>query len=191
MHAVSHPSDLPDERALVIGLRAGQATAFDALYAAYARRIYGFLYRLSGRRDLADDLSQEHWLRVARHAVSLREDTDLGAWMFTIARNLYRGHQRFAIFDRLRGRDAIEADHAPSPERDATARQALAQLERALGRLSPAHREILLLVGAEGLEPTRAAEVLGQKPEATRQRLLRARAALTQALERGKVKTDE
>lgn len=163
-----------------------QAAAFDALYETYAVRIYGFLYRLSGRRDLADDLSQEHWLRIARHADTLREDTDLAAWLFTIARNLYRGHQRYPIFDRLKRRDAIELDHppAPTPEDDAGARQALARLDRALARLPEAHREILLLVGREGLEPSRATEVLRIRPGAARQRLTRARTELAAAMKR-------
>jgi RNA polymerase sigma-70 factor (ECF subfamily) len=192
MDAVAQPGRVAagDDARLVLRLRAGERGAFDDLYERHAARIYGFLYRLSGRRDLADDLSQEHWLRVARHAGQLREDTDLSAWLFTIARNLYRSHQRFAIFDWLRRRDSIEADHVPTPERTAASRQALSDVERAMSIIAPAHREILLLVGVEEMEPSRAASVLGIRPEAARQRLARARAELAAALERQHKKKD-
>jgi RNA polymerase sigma factor (sigma-70 family) len=177
------PSAHPHADDLLARLRAGERRAFDELYASYERRIFGFLYRLSGRRDLADDLFQECWMRVARHAPSLREDTDLTAWLFTVARNLYRSHQRYAIFDRLRARE-LPTQEIATPEREVAARQALLQLERALSSLTPTSREILLLVGVEHLEPSQAAVVLGLSAEAARQRLSRARRELTAELQR-------
>ena len=81
----------------VRALRNGDAAAFDAAYALYHRRIYDFLYRLSGRRDLAEDLFQETFIKLARHATTLREDTELGAWLFTVARNAYRSHRRWVL----------------------------------------------------------------------------------------------
>jgi len=56
------------------------------------------------------------------------------------------------------------------------------RVERALSTLSPQYREVVLLVGHEGLMPTDAALVCGISPEALRQRLLRARAALAEKL---------
>ena len=165
---------------LVARLRSGERAAFDEVYAGYQQRIYGFLLRLSGRREVADDLFQETWMRLARHAPTLREDTDLAAWLFTVARNLYRSHQRFAIFDRLRGRDVttMELAAGASPEQETAGRRAVQALERALALVGAAHREILLLVGVEGLEPSQAAQVLGVSAETARQRLLRARVEL-------------
>ncbi len=168
---------VPEADDLVARLRTGERQAFDELYARYERRIYAFLYRLAGRRDVADDLFQECWLRAARHAPSLRADTDLAAWLFTVARNLYRGHRRFALFDRLRGREQPQPDPS-TPEREVAARQGLERLERALGLIAPASREILLLVGVESLQPSQAAEVLGLRAAAARQRLSRARREL-------------
>ena len=60
--------------------------------------------------------------------------------------------------------------------------QAQLALERAFASLAPAYREVALLVGVEGLTPTEVAEILGQKPEAIRQRLARARTQLAEAL---------
>ena len=55
-------------------------------------------------------------------------------------------------------------------------------LERALASLPDIHREVLLLVGVEGLDVAQAAAVLSIRPDAARQRLARARAALAEAL---------
>jgi RNA polymerase sigma factor (sigma-70 family) len=74
-------------------------------------------------------------------------------------------------------------DSWPSPFDLASAGELERRVERALATLSPQHREVLLLVGYEGLTPTEAATVCGVTPEALRQRLSRARAALAGALE--------
>jgi RNA polymerase sigma factor (sigma-70 family) len=64
------------------------------------------------------------------------------------------------------------------------ARAELAAIEQILSELPVAAREILLLVGVEGLEPSQAADVLGIEPDAARQRLARARAQLADRLTR-------
>lgn len=175
----------PDDRTLVARLREGDAAALRAVYERFADRIFGFLLRLTARREVAEDLHQETWLSVSKHARRLAEDTDLAAWLFTIARNKYRSWRRWAALDFTRfGTDLFEseppAQEAASPE----VRAELAALEAALASLPAAHREVLLLVGVEGLEGKQAAEVLGIQPEALRQRLSRARAALAERMER-------
>lgn len=166
--------------ALIEGLRRGDAAAFDQAYSLYRTRIYSFLHRLAGRRDLAEDLFQETWLKLARSAMGLREDTELGAWLYTVARNAYRSHRRWTIVDagRLRG-----FEHEPTPERsgpddDLAARRELSTLERALAQIPENYREILLLVGVEGFEQERVAEMLGVSYDVVRQRLSRGRALL-------------
>lgn len=163
------------EREWVRALRRGEAKAFDAVYAHYHARIYQFLYRLAGRRDLAEDLFQETWLKLARHATSLREDTDLGGWLFTVARNAFRSHRRWVLIDLERRQQAELPEAGPSAERVVGARQML----QALQSLSDGDREVLLLVAVEGMEQERVADVLGIGYDALRQRLSRARANLS------------
>jgi RNA polymerase sigma factor (sigma-70 family) len=178
--------ELTDERSLVARLKRGEASAFDAVYDRYRPRLFGFLVRLCGRRELGEDLLQETWLRLARHARRLDDDTRLGAWLFTVARNLYRSHRRWRLlaFDGSwrRGWSPETVEHT-SPFDLASAGELNRRLERALVSLPVAHREVLLLVAVEHLEPSEAAAVLGVRPEAMRQRLSRARAALAQQLE--------
>jgi DNA-directed RNA polymerase specialized sigma24 family protein len=83
-----------DETALVAGLRCGDAAAFDRVYDLYRPRLFAFLLRLSRRRTVAEDLLDETWFRLVAHARSLRPDTRLAAWLFTVARNLYWTHRR-------------------------------------------------------------------------------------------------
>ncbi len=175
----------PAERDLVAALRRGEPGAFDAAYDAYRDRIYGFLLRLSGSRCVADDLFQETFLRLARHAVRLEPDTRLGPWLFTVARNCYRSYRRFALLDRQR---LHEYGLAPrpgglSPQDQAASSEAAGRLEGALQDLPLKYREVLLLCGVEGLQPERAAALLGLSPENLRQRLSRGRAMIRQSLE--------
>lgn len=175
-------SDAP----LVERLRAGDPRALTLVYERYQARIWAFLLRLSGRRHVAEDLFQETWLAVARDASGLREDTDLRAWLFTVARNRHRTHRRWALLDFTR---LLEFGRAPEtfalpPDQEAEARWEAHRAEAAFRSLSPAHKEVLLLVTGEGLDAARAGEVLGLTPEAVRQRLRRARVELAEAVQK-------
>src|SRR5262245_65663621 len=86
--------DRDDEWSLVARLRDGDTGAFDEVYGAYRSRIFAFLLRMSRSRTIAEDLLDETWLRLVRHACSLSPDTRLGPWLFTVARNLYWSHRR-------------------------------------------------------------------------------------------------
>lgn len=173
----------PDAADLVARLRTGDRIALRTVYAQYSDRIFSFLLRLTKRRDVAEDLHQETWVSVSRNVQRLADDTDLAAWLFTIARNKYRSWRRWAALDFTRYVfDAFESEKVSGPG-SPDVRDELVHLELALRELPEAHREVLLLVGVEGLEGNQAADVLGIKPEAFRQRLSRARAALAEALE--------
>jgi RNA polymerase sigma-70 factor (ECF subfamily) len=178
--------DSETERSLVGRLREGDADAFDALHAALHVRVFTFLLRLTRRRDLAEDLAEETWLRLVSHARRLRADTQLAPWLFTVARNLYVSYCRArTVEESYGGLLALWPGHPghPSPFDEAAANELERRIERALARMPATSREVLLLVGVEGLEPGEAAIVCGISPEALRQRLSRARALLAQALD--------
>jgi RNA polymerase sigma-70 factor (ECF subfamily) len=176
----------PSERPLVAGLRRGETPAFDAVYAKYRARVHGFLLRLAGRRDVAEDLFQETWLKLARTAPRLAEDTDLAAWLFTVARNAWVSHRRWSMLDVSRlvalEDDALPTARSTDAETRADAARSVERLEKALASLPPASREVLLLVGVEGFDQEQAAAMLGITYDALRQRLARARAQLAERL---------
>jgi RNA polymerase sigma-70 factor (ECF subfamily) len=179
----------PEERALVDALRRGDVGAFDAVYTRHRARIFGFLLRMSRRRHVAEELSQEVWMKLARNARRLDEDTDLLAWLFTVARNAWVSHRRWSVLDVSRFLVSDELPDAaaaePAPDAHADARRTLASVERALGRVPASAREVLVLVAVEGLDHAQAASVLGVREEAVRQRLSRARTRLTEELAKG------
>ncbi len=169
-----------EDHELVQGLRRGDPGAFNRAYAKHRARVYGFLLRLSGRRDVADDLLQETWMRLARAAADLREDTTLLSWLFTVARNQFLSYRRWSVLDVTRllsfGTESQDTDPGPEARTEAAAR--LGAMEQAIGGLSADAREALLLVAVEGFEQEEAAKVLGISYAALRQRLSRARAEL-------------
>ena len=176
------------ELAVVERLRQGDADAFDAVYEAFNIRLFTFLVRLARRRDVAEDLLEETWLRLVKHAARLRPDTRLGPWLFTVARNLHVSFIRSRMLE-----DSASATLLAlwpftvvraSPFEAAAASELEARVERALAARPTASREVLLLVWVAGLDISDAADVCGITPEALRQRLHRARDLLAKALEK-------
>ena len=179
--------DRAAERELVSRLRAGDADAFDAVYAEYNTRLFAFLARLSRNRATAEDLLEETWLRLVSHGERLREDSQLGAWLFTVARNLYVSYCRSRMLEDVHALDSIGLwpSGCPSSPFEETAGHELGvRLEAALAELPLQYREALLLVAIEGLTPSQAAQVCGVSGEAMRQRLSRGRAMLAERLRR-------
>ncbi len=173
---------------LVDGLRAGENRAFDRIYEQFNARLFSYLMRLARNRGLAEDLLQETWLRLASHAADLDDDTDLGAWLFTVARNAFLSEVRKAMTGASRARELLllaPTQTSECPFELTSAGETHRRLEAALLRLPIDYREVLILVAVERLEPTQVARVLGLRPETVRKRLQRARTMLAAELERG------
>ena len=171
----------PDLEALAL-LRRRDARGFDQAYAKYGGRLFSFLSRLVGgrQRQLAEDLLQQTFLKLAEHGPELRADSDLRAWLFTVARHAFLGQLRSSRHEVESPSLELIADYSA----DAEVRLMLGDVEQALGRLRIEDRELLLLVGAEGLEPMTVARMLGVEPATLRKRLARARQRLLQELAR-------
>jgi RNA polymerase sigma-70 factor (ECF subfamily) len=177
-----------DHARLLEGLKGREPQAFNALYGAYRPRLFSFLLRLSGRSDLAGDLSQEVWLKVAVHVPTLRHGSDLKAWLFTLARNAFLSHQRSLRWQaqKLLGLGSASSEatsSAPTPLERVEAGEAVERAERGLKALPLKYREVLLLAGVEQLDAREVGMVLDLTPEAVRQRLSRARSMLARAME--------
>jgi RNA polymerase sigma factor (sigma-70 family) len=175
-----------DSRDTLERLRRGDPAAFDRVYSTYRAPVFGFLRRLSRRNDVAEDLLQETFLRLARASAGLAEDTNLRAWLFTVARNLYVSHRRWEVLDVSRWLasvdDAQVPSGAPGPEAETESARAIARIEAAINGLSASSREVLILVCIEGLGQEEVAAILGLRYDALRQRLARARAELAEKL---------
>lgn len=168
-----------DERAVVAALRRRDAHAFDTMYKRYHPRIWAFLVRLTRHRAEAEDLFQETWLAAARHAHRLDPESELVPWLFSIARNKYRGSRRFLLFDlRRKERFALEPQPTPlAPDEAAHLRARAEDLERAFESLDEIHREVLLLTMVEGFDTRQVAQVLGLREWRKEARVSRSRGA--------------
>jgi RNA polymerase sigma-70 factor (ECF subfamily) len=174
------------DRDLLALLAQGDVRGFDLAYARYAERIFAFLLRLSGSRALAEDLFQHTFMRLAEVGGRLRLDSDLRAWLFSVARNAFHSHARAA---RVRGVDSrahaelfvLAGVGVASAGPDSGL--ALAELERALAGLSEDDRELLLLLGVEGFDHAELARLLDLDQVTLRKRVSRARARLAEALD--------
>ena len=179
--------DRESELALVSRLRHADTGAFDEVYAAFNTRLFNFLARLSGSREVAEDLREETWLRFVRQARRLRPDTRLAPWLFTVARNLHVSYRRSRVLEDSHAAGMIglwpSGSPVPSPFEWTAANEIERRLETALGTLPVSCREALLLVAVEGQSPSEAAVICGVTPEAMRQRLSRARALLAKNLD--------
>lgn len=170
----------PDQETLQL-LRRRDPRGFEQAYTRYGARLFSFLLRLVGRaeRHLAEDLLQQTFLKLAEHGPELRPDSELRAWLYTVARHGFlaqlRGRRREPEAPNLE----LVADYSP----DAEARLLLGDVEAALERLRLEDRELLLLI-ADGLEPIAVARLLGLEAATLRKRLARARGRLLAELER-------
>lgn len=178
--------DRDQELALVARLRAGDGDAFDQIHEIFNARLFTFLARLSNRRDLAEDLLEETWLRLVKHAHRLRPDTNLAAWLFTVARHLHVSYCRTRLLEDSRQAALIGLWPSASGERTPfellEASEAQQRIARAVASLPIIYREAFLLSAVEGLKPSQAADVCGVSSEAMRQRLSRARQLLAEQL---------
>lgn len=178
--------DRESELQIVDRLRAGDPGAFDAVHAGFNGRLYSFLARVSNRRDVAEDLLEETWLRLVIHAPRLRPDTRLGPWLFTVARRLHASYCRSRLVEHSHDADLIglwpHGRPSPSPFEVLETSEAGRRVARGLASLPVTYREALLLVVVEGLKCPEAADICEVSPEAMRQRVSRARALLARRL---------
>ncbi|MDI3514151.1 MAG: hypothetical protein PWP40_1380 [Rhodocyclaceae bacterium] len=169
-----------EDAADVARARAGDTAAFAALVRRHQDRVFGFILRMLDARDEAMELTQDVFLKAWQALPHWRPEASFSTWLLQIARN--------AALDQLRRRRLVRfaplddgmdvADAAPGPEARYAGRQRQALLERALQRIAPEHREILLLREIEDLSYGELAAVLGVPEGTVKSRLARARAAL-------------
>ena len=181
--------DRESELQLVGRLRAGDPEAFERVHDAFNGRLFSFLARLSNRRDVAEDLLEETWLRLVVHARRLSPDTRLGPWLFTVARHLHASHCRSRLLEDSHAAGLVglwpsgRAERSPFEAVEAS--EAERRVATVLASLPLAYREALLLVAVEGMRHAEAAEICGVTPEAMRQRVSRARALFARRLTDG------
>ena len=140
-------------------------------FARHQRTIYRYMVKMTGRRELAEDPTQDVYLRVVRLRDRAYPIENERAWLFTIARNLVIDHFR------SRQREVSVVNHTVDPAR-AAGQTLVYGLNQALARLSDADREMFVLKELGGLSYQEIGEICDCTVEAVRSRLHRTRLAL-------------
>jgi RNA polymerase sigma-70 factor, ECF subfamily len=175
----------PDE-ALMKRLQAGDPSAFQILYERYHRAVFAFLARSVADRRIAEDLLQETFLRVFASRQAYRPLAPFRAWLYAIARHLVVDQMRRAQPSATSIEDLSQgvADPQASALECAEAQALGERLERAVARLPPGQREVLLLSRMGGLTHEEIGRVTGASPAAVRVALHRALRTLRDLLDR-------
>jgi RNA polymerase sigma-70 factor, ECF subfamily len=178
---------------------AGDSAAWEEIVQTYNRRIYNICYRFAGSGDVAEDLTQEVFIKMYRTLSTY--DPSKGAfvtWVTTITRNLLVDHFRKSKQDRMTDSiDTASSEHEdvlplseqiqdPSAPPDARvrSREVSEQVHSALGKLSPELREAVILRDLQDMNYREIATVL-KVPEGTvKSRINRGRAELARLLQR-------
>jgi RNA polymerase sigma-70 factor (ECF subfamily) len=170
-----------DERQLISRVLARDPDAERALYDAHVDRVYRLAYRMTGDDALAQDCTQDAFVRVFDRLSEFRGESALGTWIHTIATSVVLNALR--TVKRFRRRES-PLDEASSV--DGNAREAEPDLKRrlrdAIERLAPKYRMVFVMHDVEGYTHEEIGETLGMPSGTSKAQLFRARAQLREAL---------
>lgn len=139
-----------------------------------------FAISLTRNHAAADDLVQDTIVKAWSHIDKFTAGTDLKAWLFTILRNTFFSDRRKRVRE-VADPDGIHAGSlSEQPAHDS--RLAFTDFMVCFNQLSPEHREVLILVGANGYSYEEAAAMIGVAPGTAKSRASRARAKLCELM---------
>ncbi len=179
------PFDLSDtaDRDAVERVLGGDVEAFAGIVRRHGPRLVGLCARLTGSREVGEELAQESLARAFERLGTWRGDGRFRAWLSRVAVNASRDWRKASA----RGERPLEAGplveaNAPDPERRAGDRELAAALEAAIARLPDASREPFVLFHVEHLPYEEIRTITGVSVSALKVRVHRARMRLLEEL---------
>jgi RNA polymerase sigma-70 factor, ECF subfamily len=177
--------DLDSDIALVKRARDGDFTAFEQLFERHRTLVYRFAYQMAPRRDDAEDIVQEAFVRAYQNLHKYRDEAKFTTWLLRIVTNLCTDQARMAT-----RRTALEQQEAAGaldwmtigttadPVQNLEEDRRKAVLRKALAALPAHHRSVIVLRDLEEREYPDIAQILGCTVGGAKLRVLRARRAL-------------
>ncbi|MGH7631294.1 MAG: RNA polymerase sigma factor [Gemmatimonadales bacterium] len=164
----------PSDRDLVAAVtRGGDEPAFRALYRRHTPRLYRTALRIvAGDAAVAEEIVHDAWVRAVARFGSFEWRAQLSTWLIAIVVNCARERRRADAMA-----DPLEAEPAVA-DRELEAAPARIDVERALARLPPGYREVVVLHELEGYTHEEIAELLGIEPGTSKSQLHHARRRL-------------
>ena len=163
MSQATEPSDI----ALMLRVRSDDASAFESLHERYQRRLLNFFYGMSRNAPTANDLCQETFLRVWQARRRYHASGAFPAYLFGIARMVWREHCRNQSKDwRLQENPEWDADREPrvearlAPDYQASCSEVEHYILEALQELSEEQRMVFVMRTIRGLSLSDIASAL-------------------------------
>jgi RNA polymerase sigma-70 factor (ECF subfamily) len=166
---------------LVQDARAGDVAAFERLYRDNERRVFALCMRLSADPALAEELTQEVFVRAWRKLGSFKGQSAFSSWLYPLTVNVALTERRSR---RRRLARVVPTDDGAAPEAEAPSStpETGFDLEKALAGLPPGARRVFVLHDVEGRTHDEIASLLGLAPGTSKAQLHRARRLLREVL---------
>lgn len=173
------------DNALVRRAREGDYEAFEQLFERHRLLVYRFAYQMVPRRDDAEDIVQEAFVRAYQNLHRYRDEAKFTTWLLRIVTNLCTDQARMR-----NRRDALEQQEAgggliwmtqgdvEDPVEELESDRRRVALRKALNALPAHHRTMIILRDLEEREYPEIAQILGCTVGGAKLRVLRARRAL-------------
>lgn len=183
--AISNRADIDSDNALVKRARDGEFEAFELLFERHRQLVYRFAYQMVPRRDDAEDIVQEAFVRAYQNLHRYRDEAKFTTWLLRIVSNLCTDQARMK-----NRREALEQQEASGalvwmtegnvddPVGDLEQERRVKVLRTALSALPAHHRQVIVLRDLEEREYSEIAGILGCTVGGAKLRVLRARRAL-------------
>lgn len=177
--------DHDSDESLVNRARKGDFQAFESLFERHRSMVYRFAYQMAPRRDDAEDMVQEVFVRAYQNLHRYRDEAKFTTWLLRIATNL--GTDRARMSHRRHALEQQEAagalvwmtqDHSEDPVHNLESERRIEALRKALNALPPHHRSVIVLRDLEERDYNEIADILKCTIGGAKLRVLRARRAL-------------
>jgi len=170
-----------DDRQLVERIRAGDAVAERELYEAHVDRVYRLAFRMTGDPALAQDFTQDAFIRAYTKLDGFRGDSSLGTWLHTVTTSVVLNGLRKVKRFRQREADLEEARFVSAGKRESEP-DLKDRMTLAIDALPQGYRTVFVMHDIEGYTHEEIGRALGVKSGTSKAQLSRARAKLRDAL---------
>ncbi len=179
------------ENKLIDEAKMGNFESFGDLVTMYEKKIYNYCLRMTNRREDAEDLTQEVFVRVYKGLKGFQGNSQFSTWIFRIAHNICIDHYRKSKFTMVslsqpkNEEDQREIDlpsEDPTPEEEALRKEQQEFLLKCIGELRPEYKTVIILRDLQHHSYEEIAEILDVPLGTVKSHISRARSALREAV---------